>query len=323
MKVLIVRFSSIGDIVLTSPVVRCLKKQLNAELHYITKSSYKSLLEHNPYIDRIFTIDKSIDEVLPELKNENYDVIIDLHHNVRTLSLKKKLKVKSYAFPKENINKWLLVNLKIDKMPDVHIVDRYFETTRELGVKNDQAGLDYFIPKEDEVSIDSLPDFLNNGFLVYAIGGQYEGKKLPKERILELCGMIEQPMIILGGKEDADIGEELEKKYDHVYNACGKYSLNGSASIASQAKVVITHDTGLMHMASAFKKKIISLWGCTTPNLGMYPYLPDPASIIIEPDHLKNRPCSKLGNKCKNGDFQCSKEIDLNRVVESVNELYN
>lgn len=322
MKVLIVRFSSIGDIVLTTPIVRCVKEQLNAEVHYITKASYKSLLMHNPHIDQIFTIEKSIDEVLPQLKQENYDVLIDLHHNVRTLSLKKKLGVQSYSFPKENFNKWLLVNLKVNKMPEAHVVDRYFEAVKPIGVQNDLKGLDYFIPQQDEVDLSSLPGTFQTGYIAFAIGGQYQGKKLPEDRLIELCGKIKQPLVILGGKEDALIGKKLAEKFNHVYDACGKYTLNGSASLAKQSRIVLTHDTGLMHIASAFQKKIVSLWGCTTPDLGMYPYLPDPQSVIIQPDHLKNRPCSKLGNRCKNGDFQCAREIDLDRVVHALNELY-
>lgn len=322
MKVLIVRFSSIGDIVLTTPIVRCVKEQLNAEVHYITKASYKSLLMHNPHIDQIFTIEKSIDEVLPQLKQENYDVLIDLHHNVRTLSLKKKLGVQSYSFPKENFNKWLLVNLKVNKMPEAHVVDRYFEAVKPIGVQNDLKGLDYFIPQQDEVDLSSLPETFQTGYIAFAIGGQYQGKKLPEDRLIELCGKIKQPLVILGGKEDALIGKKLAEKFNHVYDACGKYILNGSASLAKQSRIVLTHDTGLMHIASAFQKKIVSLWGCTTPDLGMYPYLPDPQSVIIQPDHLKNRPCSKLGNRCKNGDFQCAREIDLDRVVHALNELY-
>src|SRR5690554_4064607 len=109
MKILVVRFSSIGDIVLTTPVVRCTKQQLkDVEIHYLTKSSFRILLENNPYIDKLWTINSSIDEVITTLKAEKFDYIIDLHHNARTLGLRLKLGVKTYAFDKLNIQKWKL-----------------------------------------------------------------------------------------------------------------------------------------------------------------------------------------------------------------------
>jgi len=148
MKILIVRFSSIGDIVLTTPVVRCLKTQIDdAEIHYVTKVQYQPILQNNPYIDKIFFLKESIIELMNELKKENYDVIIDLHNNLRTRLLKWRLGSRSFSFNKLNVEKWLMVNFKINHLPDKHIVDRYLETVTRLGVKNDALGLDYFIPE--------------------------------------------------------------------------------------------------------------------------------------------------------------------------------
>ena len=155
-KFLILRFSSIGDIVLTTPVIRCLKLQVpNVVVHYATKKSYKTLVENNPYIDKYFLLESSDDELIRQLKAEKYDYIIDLHHNIRTLKIKWKLGVKSFGFDKLNWQKWLLVNLKIGKLPDIHIVDRYLLTVESFGVKNDGEGLDYFIPEKDKFKITS------------------------------------------------------------------------------------------------------------------------------------------------------------------------
>ncbi len=135
-KFLIIRFSSIGDIVLTTPVIRCLKAQVpGAEVHYLTKKQFLPVLEANPYIDKIFTINDKVSEVLPELMEEDYNHIIDLHKNIRSKQVISSLKKPSTAFNKINIAKWLIVNLKIDRLPNVHIVDRYFETVQSLGVK--------------------------------------------------------------------------------------------------------------------------------------------------------------------------------------------
>lgn len=307
-KVLVIRFSSIGDIVLTTPVVRCLKKQLGVELHYLTKKSFKGMLENNPYVDKVHSIDKDIDaNLIDVLRSEQFDYVADLHNNLRTLRLKNALKVKSSSFPKLNVQKWLLVNLKIDRMPDVHIVDRYFETVVSLGVKNDMQGLDYFVPQKLKVNLARLPQTQSTGYVGVVIGGQHATKMMPTKKLIELCESIIEPIVLLGGPEDQGRGDEIQQAIgEKVYNACGKFKLDESASIVQQAKWIITHDTGLMHIAAAFKKKIVSVWGNTVPELGMYPYLSHPDSRMVEKKGLSCRPCSKIGySKCPKGHFKC------------------
>ena len=127
------------------------------EVHYLTKASFAGLLESNPYVDRVHTIDKDVDHALVQkLRAEQFDFVIDLHNNLRTLRLKSALKVPSKSFPKLNVQKWLLVTFKVRRMPDVHIVDRYLETVKHLGVENDGEGLDYFIPEGSVVECESL-----------------------------------------------------------------------------------------------------------------------------------------------------------------------
>jgi len=324
-KILIIRFSSIGDIVLTTPVIRCLKKQLPGnEIHFITKKQFQPVLEHNPYVDKLWLIEKEIDEVIKDLKKEKYDHIIDLHHNLRSLRLKLKLTGKKTSFRKLNVEKWLMVNFKINKLPDQHIVDRYMETISGLNVKNDNAGLDYFLVQTDEVEIKSIPSSHQNGYIAFAIGAQYNTKKLPVEKIISICRKIDQPVVLLGGKEDADTGETIKNEVgENIYNACGKYSLNQSASLTQQSKMVITHDTGLMHIAVAFGKKIISVWGNTIPEFGMYPYIPGKENFykIAEVNGLPCRPCSKIGfSECPKKHFKCMREINEELIVQWVKE---
>lgn len=327
-KVLVIRFSSIGDIVLTSPVVRCLKQQAKAEVHFLTKVGFKAVVEANPYIDRVFTIEKQVSEVLPDLKAEKYDYLFDLHRNLRSLQVKLALPgVRHYSFDKLNLEKWLLVQLKVNQMPDLHIVDRYLETTKVLGIKNDGQGLDYFIPPTDEVDTDLLLEnqvekvqvlvenkLPKTGFVAFVIGAAHATKRLPNERIVEWCKKIKQPVVLLGGPDDAERGQYIaEAAGDQVFNACGKLRLHQSASVVRQAKLVITHDTGLMHIAAAFKKPIWSVWGNTVPEFGMYPYYPEGMALnrTFEVKGLKCRPCSKIGYAtCPRGHFKCMNEID-------------
>lgn len=318
MKILILRFSSIGDIILTSPVVRCLKQQLeNSEIHFLTKKSFSSIVENNPNIAKVFTFEKNVNEVLSALKNENYDWVIDLHHNLRSMQVKRTLGKPAKSYNKLNIEKWLMVNFKINRLPQKHIVDRYFETVVHLGIKNDLKGLDFFISQKDEVKISSLPEQFHKGYIAFVIGAKHNTKKLPVEKIISICNKLSRPIILIGGKEDIETGEMIFSNFklqiSKVFNACGKYNLQQSASLIRQAEKVITHDTGMMHVAAAYKKNIVSVWGNTVPEFGMYPYLPGEGSKIAEVKNLSCRPCSKIGfDKCPKGHFKCMNEIDEN-----------
>ena len=179
-KFLIIRFSSIGDIVLTTPVIRCLKQQYeDAEVHYITKPDYKILLENNPYIDKLHVLKDSLAATIRDLKQENFDYIIDLHHNLRSLLVKQKLRKKAFSFNKLNIQKWLLVNFKLNLLPDKHIVDRYFKTVEAFEINNDGEGLDYFIPEKDEVNLQTFPLKLSDGYIAFVVGAKFNTKRLP------------------------------------------------------------------------------------------------------------------------------------------------
>ncbi|MEO6884059.1 MAG: glycosyltransferase family 9 protein [Bacteroidia bacterium] len=318
-KILIIRFSSIGDIVLTTPVIRCLKQQLkDAEIHFLTKNNFRDVLKNNPYIHKIHSIEKNSSEIIEELKKENFDFIIDLHHNLRSFEIKRHLKKKSFSFDKLNLQKWLLVNLKINFLPPIHIVDRYLKTVKKLGVKNDGKGLDYFIADEDKISLSSLPGSHQKGFIAFVIGAKHFTKRLPIEKIISICKKINQPIILLGGKEDAEKAAIIEKSNEKlIFSACGKYSIAQSASLIQQANAVITHDTGLMHIAAAFRKRIFSVWGNTVPAFGMSPYMPVNGSKIVEVQNLSCRPCSKIGyEKCPKKHFKCMMDIDESIFLE-------
>jgi ADP-heptose:LPS heptosyltransferase len=321
-KFLIIRFSSIGDIVLTTPVVRNLKEQCEgAEVHYLTKKQYKGILEHNPYVDKIHTLDRSLNELILELRNEHFHYVIDLHNNLRTSRVKLKLHTISFKFDKLNKEKWLMVNFKKNKLPDIHIVDRYLKTVDYFIDKNDVRGLDFFIPEEDEVKLTTLPKSHQNGYIAFAIGAQHATKRLPDEKITSICKKINQPIILLGDKNDSIVAEQVQAEVgENIFNACGKFNLNQSASLVEQARLVISHDTGLMHIAAAFKKQIISIWGNTIPEFGMYPYLSHEKSEIIEVKDLKCRPCTKIGfGKCPKKHFKCMNDIDEERIVAICN----
>ncbi|MEI2738535.1 MAG: glycosyltransferase family 9 protein [Chitinophagaceae bacterium] len=322
-KFLIIRFSSIGDIVLTTPVVRCLKKQVpDAEIHYLTKDSFRSVVEHNPYIDKLHVLAHSWELMIEELRTEDYDYIIDLHHNTKTLRVKNVLKKKSFSFYKLNIQKYFYTAFKINMLPKVHIVDRYLKTVESFGVKNDGGGLDYFIAPNEETKKEDIPASHSAGYIACVIGAAHATKRWPVHKWKEFCSEMEHPIILLGGPEDAANGNEIASMDDvKIYNACGKFKLNESADLVRKAKLIITNDTGLMHIAAAYKKPIISLWGNTVPSFGMTPYYGDaPVSdLILQTNKLWCRPCSKIGyNKCPLGHFKCMEKISSQELREKV-----
>jgi ADP-heptose:LPS heptosyltransferase len=321
MKILIVRFSSIGDIVLTTPVLRGLKEQLtDIEIHYLTKSKFSSLLENNPRIDKLWTIEKSIDEIIDALKKENFDQVIDLHHNIRTLALKKKLRKPSASFKKLNVQKWMLVNLKMKKMPKVHIVDRYMQAVESLGVKKDDSPCEFYISAENEVDIQQELELNTKKYIGVAIGAQFATKCLPTDKMVEILKDLDSTIVLLGGPEDEAKGNEIATLLNgkEIINSCGKFNLQQSASIVKQASVLLTHDTGLMHIASCFEVPVISVWGNTIPEFGMYPYFPSKPELfsIHEVKDLSCRPCSKIGYQdCPKKHFRCMVEQDVEKVV--------
>ena len=305
--------SSIGDIVLTTPVVRCVKKQIpEAEIHFLVKAQFLSVVENNPYISRIHIYDGNLTKTIHELQKEQFDFIVDLHKNFRSFRIKRALGFPSASFPKLNFKKWLLVNLKINRLPSIHIVDRYFEAVKPLHIANDLQGLDYFIPEKDQISAKDLPEGFFNSYSVLVVGGAHFTKQIPVDKAVEICNLLSSPIVICGGKADSVKGVEIAGKAGgNVFNACGLFNLNQSASLIRQAQKVITGDTGLMHIAAAFGKPIISVWGNTVPEFGMSPYMPQcpENSRIIEVKGLKCRPCSKIGyRKCPKGHFKCMME---------------
>jgi ADP-heptose:LPS heptosyltransferase len=324
-KFLVIRFSSIGDIVLTTPLIRCLKNQVEgAEIIYLTKSEFASILQSNPYISKVITLERSLSETIRLLKKENVDYIIDLHRNMRSFRVKSSLRRLSYSLNKINIRKWVLVNFKKNILPAEHIVDRYLKTARIFSVENDNKGLDYFIPGEDEIDPGKINQGIKKPFMIVAVGGGHTTKQIPIEKIKQICHDINVDIVLLGGKEDmnkaAVIEADLSSK--QLHNLTGKLSINQSASLIRQSSLVVTPDTGIMHIAAAFKKNILSVWGNTIPEFGMYPYQPGEYSEIFEVAGLSCRPCSKIGfQNCPKKHFRCMEQQDYIAITRKIKNL--
>jgi heptosyltransferase-2 len=186
--------------------------------------------------------------------------------------------------------------------------------------------LDYFVPEKSEVKLKEIAPVLIDGYIAIAIGGQHHTKILPAEKLIGLISKMVYPVVLLGDMDDYKRGEEVLKGLNrkNVFNGCGLFSLDQSASIIEQSLAVISNDTGLMHIAAAFNKPIVSIWGNTIPAFGMYPYVPEnpSLSVISEVKELKCRPCSKLGyKKCPKKHFKCMMDQDEEVIAESISNI--
>ena len=210
-------------------------------------------------------------------------------------------------------------------MPDVHIVDRYLDTLKSFGVTNDGAGLDYFIPEKHRVKETDIPASHHAGYIGVVIGAALNTKKMPVDKLKKLCSVIDHPVILMGGKEDSVNAEEISAVDPaKIYNACGKFNLNESADLVRRAKLVVTHDTGLMHIAAALRTPIVSIWGNTVPEFGMSAYFGGKGGtdIRFEVSPLYCRPCSKIGyKKCPHGHFKCMRKHDENVIAGKVMQM--
>lgn len=337
MKILVIRFSSIGDIVLTSPVIRCLRKKFpEAEIHYCTKKQYVDVVALNPNINKLHLLENSLNTLVNELKKEKYTHIIDLHNNLRTRIIKLQVKSKYSTYNKLNIKKWRAVNFKnISVLPFIHIVDRYFEAVKNLGVENDHLGLDFF--NGETVLENFAPELSHTNYIAFAIGAQFATKQMPVEKIISLCKKINRPVVLLGGNNDVENGIKISSNCATVINLCGKLTLYQSAQVVKNAALVISHDTGMMHIAAAYNKKIISLWGNTIPEFGMYPYYgktllkedlnaarngTSDVLLISEVENLNCRPCSKIGyRQCPKKHFSCMNMHNEEKIIDFIEKV--
>lgn len=324
-KILIIRLSSIGDIVLTFHALRCLREQLpQAEIHFLTKPAFQELMLSCNEIDHLMLLEADIKNTRKAIKAEHFTHIIDLHNNLRTRRLTFGLRQAIVKrFKKLNLKKWMLTSFKIDKLPKKHIVDRYIDTLSVLGVNNDHKNTSFQIPSAEEVSLKSY-DILPKEYLTVVLGSQFRTKKLPTHLLQKALLSHSRPIILLGGKDEIQAANKIQEALSSqkIINLCGTLSLLGSASVIKQSGSVLTNDTGLMHIAAMFDVPIVSVWGNTVPSLGMYPYRPGKENSVKmhEVLGLNCRPCSKIGyQECPKGHFNCMEKQDIAAIAKDLN----
>jgi lipopolysaccharide heptosyltransferase II len=329
-KILILRLSSIGDILLTTAFIRQVRnKYPNARLTYIVKKEFQSLLSHNPHINKIIAFDSAtkisgLKDLNRIVQKEKFDLVFDLHNNLRTNRLLAGLKLAYISkIKKSKIKRAVLVFLKINLYKTIKsIPERYLEVGKKFGIQDDGQGLELFLStKKAENNLEILKkyDLIPGRYICIGPGAAHFTKMWPIENYQKLIKKISEEtdykIAILGSPQEKGLLKEIENIKNAV-ELTGELNLLESASIIKESAGLICNDSGLMHMAAALKKPVVAIFGSTVRELGFFPYRADAA--IIEND-LWCRPCSHVGrSKCPLGHFKCMRLISTARVFEEV-----
>ncbi len=316
LKILVIRLSSIGDVVLTLPVVGWLKSHADVEVHLLTKRITADLLSDVREIDAFHVFDNSVATAVEELKKENFDAVLDLHNNRRSRRVRMALGVRSFVYRKENLHKMLYVLTKHDFMSGRHVVDRYMVPAQRLMQSEDcnpAAAVEWCVPETDFCP--------KERYAVIACGAQHATKRIPPAKIAELAAGIHGYVVLVGDAADAErIGESVAGLGSRVINLCGKTTLKQSASVVKDAKVVVSSDSAIMHIAAAMHRPVVAVWGSTTPRFGFYAYGTE--HFDFEVQNVRCRPCGRMGSEhCRKGHFDCMMRQNWDAITQKVNEL--
>jgi len=316
-KILVVRLSSLGDILLTTPLIRSLKKvNPKLEIHFLLREEYQDVMTNNPYLSKLITIkrDDPSSKTKEILSQNKYDFVIDLQNNLRSRILTYSLKCPKVRFRKLSWQKFLLVKFKINKLSETPpIPERYASVIHDL--KLDDEGLDLFSDKKPLESLKGLTNLIG-----FCPGSRHYTKMWPKEYYIELGKKLTDngfSIALFGGKEDKIICDEISFYLSKYINLCNDNDILQTAADMKMCKTIICNDSGLMHAACAVKVPIIAIFGSTVKEFGFTPYRCK--NLILENKSLTCRPCSHIGkSSCPKGHFKCMKEITPQLVHNSL-----
>ncbi len=319
-KILIIRLSSIGDILLATPFIRQTRIAFpEATIDFVIKQRFIDLIRFNPHLNHIYSVVESeglrgLQAIRKEIKKRQYDYIFDLHNNMRSRFLTAGVGANKARIRKDKWKRALLVYTKINLYKKIiPIPERYLQVGQIAGIKDDNNGLEIFWKNHiEEVLFEILGKrLLSQPFIAMAPGAGFKTKRWPLEYFAELIRMLAKdhnmPVILLGGKEDAAYFEPLES-LPQVINLAGKLTLLESAIVISKALFLVSNDTGMMHAATAVKTPVLAIFGSSVQEFGFFPYRSE--HQVVQREGLWCRPCSHIGrNRCPLGTFKCMKDI--------------
>lgn len=320
-KVLIIRFNSIGDIVLTSPVIRALDGE-GYEVHYLSKKAYQSLLLNNPRVAKHFAFDDNMVAIINQLKSEKYSYVIDLHNNYRSRKVCRGLGIQSFTLAKHRVELFMMTKFQIGMKQQEHIVDRFLDVVFPLLSNESKGQVEFYIPNEAKVKVDSLS--LPENYISLSVGAAFFTKQIPTALLSNVIKDINVSIVLLGGKEDIPKAKALRDNHTtKIIDLCGALNIEESAEVIRRSKVLLSGDTGLKHIAASLDVAIVAVYGSTHPVLGYTPYYNHISkALLVENKNLKCRPCTKQGrDACPKGHFKCMKELDSVEIIDKIHSF--
>jgi len=307
-NILVVRFSSLGDILLTTPLLRSLKnKHPNANIDFVVRKSFADAILLNPNIRNVYQIDgnENLKDQGQKLFKNNYDLVIDLQNNLRSRKFVKIISKNVFSYKKPNVNKFLLVKFKLNRFKEIiSIPNRYANSLPNF--KLDSKSLELFLPKEIKPSIEG-----NSNIIGLCPGSVHKTKMWLEEYFIELGNMLVQnnfKVVLFGGKSDREICKKISEKIDKSIDLSNDNNLFELSVNMRMCKTVICNDSGLMHTAVANNIPVVAIFGSTVKEFGFTPY--KIKSLVIEKNELTCRPCSHIGlDECPKKHFECMTEL--------------
>lgn len=342
-KTLIIRLSSIGDIVLLSPMIRALRRRFpQGHLDVLVKAGYADLVRYNPHVSRVIEFPDNSDlstlfSFRRMVREVRYDLVVDVHDSIRSRVLcsgsRSVVRIK-----KRKLARFALVHWKLN-LPHLSggfppVAERYLETVKRFGVEDDGVGLDLFIPREVEerVALRLESEGLKRGDSVIGVApsARHNTKIWNGDRFAKAAATLaiqhQSAVMLFGGNDDVlrctEVAREISREANgvRVINLAGRTSLLESAAAMDYCRVVLCNDSGLMHIAAARKKSVVAIFGSTVKELGFFPYRAE--STVVENSGLPCRPCSHIGlPSCPKKHFRCMNDITVDRVVDAVRQM--
>lgn len=327
-----VRLSSIGDIILTTPLLRSLRTSYpEAHIAFLIKKPFAELLSTSSYIDELITFDKKegfagLKKIKQYLRRQHFDLYLDIHNNWRSRYLRVGLNAgKITTYRKYILKRTLLIWFKINLYKEIiPVYRRYFDSVRHLGLHYDGRGTDIQVPAAVHDKVKGL--LINAGYtftmplVILSPGATYYNKRWKSGGFVETARYLIQHrsvfVVVHGGKDDILRCQEIALSIgSHAVSMAGQLSLAESAALLRLSKLVIANDSGLLHLAQSQKTPVVGIYGATTRELGYFPM--DQDSSVIE-TRLSCRPCTHNGlNKCPKKHFRCMHDISVNQVAEA------
>jgi heptosyltransferase-2 len=337
-RILIIRLSSLGDVILTTPVIAAVKAQFpNSELSFLTKARYADLLRNDPRILSVVEFDpverhggvSGFMSLVSELRSHDFDLLIDLHANLRSFVLRRLVKSRvKLKYDKCWLRRWLMVHLKLLKTKPVRTVDSYLEPLQRLGVEASERNPLIFLGRDD---LECPNHFLlerrvKKDDIVVGVhpGAKWETKRWSADKFAGVCQSLTERLdyrvVLLGDAGEAKLVEEVGRSIpdEKLVKAVG-FPLGKFMSLISRCDCLITNDSGPMHIASALQVPVVAIFGPTHPKLG---FAPSGSRNVVLCAEVKCSPCSLHGEKrCSKKSRYCMDLIEPDVVVEAVEKL--